>query len=122
MPACWRSRGTLVCFLLFFLVYIFLNIDIAHTSGTLCSGYRMLLFVFPGVLASTFSRNDRILSALIGAILAVPASLAFSHFSLNIQLDFWQEVAYVTSAIFWCVSGALFFQFINFLTQKTRRV
>src|SRR6185437_6711545 len=100
--------GILSCFLLFSLVYlgqqsgVFGSTDHEHRGET-----GLLLFVIPGMIASYLSSKKRILCPLLGALYALPLCLTIRHFWLTPFYSFWQELAYATSAVFWCVFGAM---------------
>jgi hypothetical protein len=102
--------GIVSCFLLFSLVFLgqkggTLNVsDHEHHGET-----GLLLFVIPGFIASYVSSRKCILCPLLGALAAVPLCLIIRHFWLTPSNSFWQELAYTTSAVFWCVFGALLF-------------
>lgn len=110
--------GILSCFLLFSLVYlgqqsgVFGSTDHEHRGET-----GLLLFVIPGVVASYLSSKKRVLCPLLGALYALPLCLIIRHFWLTPSYSFWQELAYATSAVFWCMFGALLALFIGGLLQ-----
>lgn len=67
----------------------------------------MLPFAIPGAIASYLSSRKRLLCPLLGALYALPLYLLIRHFWLTPSYSFWQELAYATSAVFWCVFGAM---------------
>jgi len=67
----------------------------------------LLMFTLPGGVAALISKEHPLSVALLGALLATPFCLIFLHYySLHYHAPF-QELAFDTSAIFWCGSGAL---------------
>ncbi|AGO54497.1 hypothetical protein ALQ63_01801 [Serratia plymuthica] len=110
--------GILSCSLLFSLVFLgqqsgaFGSTDHEHHGET-----GLLLFVIPGMIASYLSSKKRILCPLLGALYALPLCLTIRHFWLTPFYSFWQELAYATSAVFWCVFGAMLALFARSLLQ-----
>lgn len=105
--------GGACCFLLFNVVFLSQKMDVLEASG---DGFRgdpgMLLFLLPGVIASGLSTRGRLLYPFIGALAAMPICLIILHLWRTPLGSFWQELAYVMSAVFWSVLGALGFLFI----------
>ena len=66
----------------------------------------LLFFLLPGAAASCLSPGQRVIRPLIGAMLAAPVCLVV------MRRSFWQELAWLFSAVFWCALGALCFLFI----------
>ncbi|MDO2422718.1 inner membrane protein YbjM [Klebsiella pneumoniae] len=54
----------------------------------------------------------RVLRPLLGAILAAPVCMVTMRLFFVTHRTFWQEMAWVLSAVFWCALGALCFLFI----------
>ncbi|MEH1239984.1 inner membrane protein YbjM [Serratia marcescens] len=101
--------GILSCFLLFSLVFL------GQQTG-------LLLFVVPGAIASYLSSRKRLLCPLLGALYALPLCLLIRHFWLTPSYSFWQELAYATSAVFWCVFGAMLMLFALGLLQTLQQL
>ncbi|QGN37396.1 inner membrane protein YbjM [Klebsiella oxytoca] len=72
----------------------------------------LLFFLLPGAAASCLSPGQRVIRPLIGAMLAAPVCLAVMRLCFVTQRSFWQELAWLFSAVFWCALGALCFLFI----------
>ncbi|HEY4467377.1 MAG TPA: inner membrane protein YbjM [Klebsiella sp.] len=72
----------------------------------------LLFFLLPGAAASCLSPGQRVLRPLIGAMLAAPVCLVVMRLFFVTQRSFWQELAWLFSAVFWCALGALCFLFI----------
>ena len=72
----------------------------------------LLFFLLPGAAASCLSPGQRVIRPLIGAMLAAPICLVVMRLFFVTQRSFWQELAWLFSAVFWCALGALCFLFI----------
>jgi hypothetical protein len=55
------------------------------------------------------SPGQRVLRPLIGAMLAAPVCLVVMRLFFVTERSFWQELAWLFSAVFWCALGALCF-------------
>lgn len=113
--------GVICCFVLFIVVCVYLLFHVGralHDSGHPELG--LLFFVIPGAVASFFSANKRVLLPLVGAILATPVCLVVMRVWLFAERSFWQELAWLLSAVFWCALGALCFLFISVLMNSKR--
>ncbi|WP_409308962.1 inner membrane protein YbjM [Pectobacterium sp. B1J-3] len=111
-----RGWGSVACcFLLFIVVFLSQKMDVSDvaTGESLQGGPSMLLFLLPGVIASCLSARGRLLYPLLGALMAMPLCLIILHLWRAPLGAFWQEIAYVLSAVFWSVLGALGFLFGN---------
>lgn len=100
--------GIISCFVLYCLVFVVvlyeMNMDsIMQTKLRL----GLLMFVVPGAIAALTSREAPLTVALSGALLATPLVMLVLHYSLAEHTSLLQELAFITSAIFWCGSGAL---------------
>lgn len=114
--------GVICCFLLFIVVFFSL---VLHLKGAFrVSGnpeLGLLFFIIPGVVSSFLSSSRRVLRPLIGAILASPLCLLLMRLFFNGDRSFWQELAWLFSAVFWCALGALCYLFISSLLQDKHR-
>ena len=72
----------------------------------------LLYFLLPGAAASCLSPGRRVIQPLVGAILATPVCLLIMRLFFAAQRTFWQQLAWLFSAVFWCALGALCFLFI----------
>ncbi|MFB5079322.1 hypothetical protein CD006_03520 [Enterobacter sp. 10-1] len=109
-----RAWAGVACgFFLFIVVCLSL---LLHMKGAFRAGGNpelgLLLFLLPGALASCLSPGRRVLQPLVGAILAAPVCLAIMRIFFVTQRTFWQELAWLFSAVFWCALGALCSLFI----------
>ncbi|AIR04082.1 MULTISPECIES: inner membrane protein YbjM [Cedecea] len=103
-----RWLGIICCFVLFILVFLSLHLNVM--GRFIASGHYelgLLFFLFPGGAASFFSRDDRVVKPLAGAMLASPLCLLMAHLFLPVTRSFWQEVAWLLSAVFWSSLGSL---------------
>ncbi|WP_035342342.1 MULTISPECIES: inner membrane protein YbjM [Dickeya] len=111
--------GIVSCFVLFMLV--FLSQKMRIVSASLDEGFRgdpgMLLFLLPGMVSSYLSRNRRLRYPLAGALVAMPVCLLMLSLWQFSRLSFWQELAYVSSAVFWCLLGVLLFLFLRAVSR-----
>lgn len=106
-----RSWAGIICgFVLFIVVCLSL---LLHMKGAFrASGnpeLGLLFFLLPGAAASCLSPGRRVLRPLLGAILAAPVCMVTMRLFFVTHRTFWQEMAWVLSAVFWCALGALCF-------------
>lgn len=80
----------------------------------------LLFFTLPGAAASFLSRKGEVVKPLLGAILAAPLCLLLMRLLYVSTRSFWQELAWLLSAIFWCALGALCYLFVRSLIQHRR--
>ncbi|MBJ7220481.1 MULTISPECIES: inner membrane protein YbjM [unclassified Brenneria] len=115
--------GATCCFLLFTVVFLSqkMNVSDVVAGDGLRGDFGMLLFLLPGVVASCLSANGRLLYPLIGALVAMPVCLLVLHFWRTPHHSFWQELAYMLSAVFWSVLGALVFLFLHAIYRRYLR-
>ncbi|MBO2025543.1 hypothetical protein J4733_08875 [Klebsiella pneumoniae] len=104
-----RSWAGIICgFVLFIVVCLSL---LLHMKGAFrASGnpeLGLLFFLLPG-RRRALSRTAGAAS-LLGAILAAPVCMVTMRLFFVTHRTFWQEMAWVLSAVFWCALGALCF-------------
>jgi Putative inner membrane protein of Enterobacteriaceae. len=113
--------GAICCFLLFIVVFFSLML---HMKGAFrASGnpeLGLLFFLIPGAVASFISTKRRVLVPLVGAILAAPMCQLIMRLFFYSERSFWQELAWLFSAVFWCALGALCFLFVTALLKLKR--
>lgn len=115
--------GVICCFLLFIVVFFSLVLNVKgafRASGSPELG--LLFFIIPGVVSSFLSSRRRVLRPLVGAILAAPLCLLLMRLFFSSDRSFWQELAWLFSAVFWCALGALCYLFISSLLHDKRRI
>ncbi|WP_052050210.1 inner membrane protein YbjM [Cedecea neteri] len=103
-----RWLGITCCFVLFILVFLSLRLDVM--GRFIATGHYelgLLFFLFPGAAASFFSQGDRVVKPLVGAMLASPFCLLIAHLFFPVTRSFWQEMAWLLSAVFWSSLGSL---------------
>lgn len=112
--AFWRKLiAPLFCCIIFVITFISLkNSWVIVRSITPGPEYGLLLFLLPGLLTGLIYRDSPIFSSLIGALISVPVCTALRMVFYPRVRPLVQEVAYATSAIFWCVLGAMLIQLL----------
>lgn len=113
--------GVICCFVLFIVVCLYLLVNMKGAFRA--SGHQelgLLFFVIPGAVASFLSSRQRILLPLVGAMMAAPVCLILMRVWLFSNRSFWQELAWLCSAVFWCALGALCFLFVSGLVARIR--
>lgn len=106
--------GVFSCFLLFNLVFLGQKSGVISSPGLEYHGeIGLLLFILPGFIASYLSSKKRIWRPMQGALYAVPLCWIIRHFWLMPNDSLWHELAYMVSAVFWCVLGAMLYLFIR---------
>lgn len=116
-----KLGGVISCFLLFTVVCMSLAFNVKgafRASGHPELG--LLFFTLPGAAASFLSRKGEVVKPLLGAILAAPLCLLLMRLLYVSTRSFWQELAWLLSAIFWCALGALCYLFVRSLIQHRR--
>ena len=114
--------GVISCFLLFTVVCMSLAFNVKgafRAAGHPELG--LLFFTLPGAAASFLSRKGEVVKPLIGAMLAAPLCLLLMRMLYVSTRSFWQELAWLFSAIFWCALGALCYLFVSSLLHDKRR-
>lgn len=104
-----RWIGIFSCFALFILVFISQKLHFEHGHLEHASGAELglLLFLGPGIIASVLCHQRRIITPLLGALLAIPVCLLVVRIGVTPGRSFWQELAWICSAVFWCAIGSL---------------
>ncbi|WP_348257624.1 inner membrane protein YbjM, partial [Salmonella enterica] len=67
------------------------------------------------------SHRRELIRPLIGAMLAAPFFLVLMRVLFMPTRSFWQELALLFSAVFWCALGALCYLFISSLFSHRRK-
>ncbi|EKK4757792.1 inner membrane protein YbjM, partial [Salmonella enterica] len=110
------------CFVLFIVVCLSLTM---HVQGAFrAAGHPeigLLFFTLPGAVASFCSHRREVIRPLIGAMLAAPFCLVLMRVVFMPTRSFWQELAWLFSAVFWCALGALCYLFISSLFSHRRK-
>ncbi|WP_338152395.1 inner membrane protein YbjM [Rouxiella chamberiensis] len=95
--------------ILFIIVFISLKGHVISVNriipqGDLC----MLLYLVPGMAACFVGRGEHFVALFISALISVPLCLIIRHYFLLEIRSYWQELAYLVSAVFWSMLGAMF--------------
>lgn len=121
--ALWRKvKAPLTCCILFVMAFICLkNGWIIVSESFPGPEYGLLLFLLPGVMTAVLFRHTAVFSTFLGALIAVPLCFALRWvYYIRIRPPV-QEIAYATSAIFWCVLGAMLVLLFFNAAQHFRR-
>lgn len=116
-----RWAGAICCFVLFIVVCLFLA---THMKGAFrAAGHPeigLLFFILPGAVASFFSHRR---SPETSVWRNAGGTLFDAHYAavFSPTRSFWQELAWLLSAVFWCALGALCFLFISSLFKPQHR-
>ncbi|MEM6159865.1 inner membrane protein YbjM [Erwinia sp. P6884] len=100
--------GVVTCFTLYCIVFLAVRYEmemenVSHTQSRL----GLLMFTLPGAIAALNVRRWPLGVALLGALLATPLCLLLIRLHFFSSSVLMQELAFMTSAVFWCGSGAL---------------
>ena len=118
-----RTWAGIICGFFLFIV-VCLSLLIQMKGAFRVTGHPelgLLFFLLPGAAASCLSPGQRVLRPLIGAMLAAPVCLVVMRLFFVTERSFWQELAWLFSAVFWCALGALCFLFICAWLDTRRR-
>ncbi|MBD3706053.1 inner membrane protein YbjM [Klebsiella pneumoniae] len=110
-----RSWAGIICgFVLFIVVCLSLLLHMKGAFRASGNPELGLLFFFccRGRRRAVSLLGRRVLRPLLGAILAAPVCMVTMRLFFVTHRTFWQEMAWVLSAVFWCALGALCFLFI----------
>ena len=114
--------GTACCFILFITLCLILLLNMNNTSPAAGNPeFGLLFFALPGAVAGFVSRPSRVLRPLLGAVMAAGFSLLLTRFFSISPRSFWQELAWLLSAVFWCGMGAFLVSAILHAKRKRRR-
>ncbi len=115
--------GIICCFVLFILIFLSLSLLVpAPFIETAHPELGMLLFVLPGAVASFVAKEDKVVGPLVGALVALPFCLLMAHTLLPPARSFWQEVAWLSSAVFWTSLGTLSFLLLKLLCKRFLKI
>ncbi len=107
-----RSWAGIICgFVLFIVVCLSLLLHMKGAFRASGNPELGLLFFFAagGRRRAVSLLGRRVLRPLLGAILAAPVCMVTMRLFFVTHRTFWQEMAWVLSAVFWCALGALCF-------------
>ncbi|WP_338020026.1 inner membrane protein YbjM [Rahnella perminowiae] len=120
--ALWRNVfAAVICCIIFLIIFILLKngwvIVISVAPGP---EYGLLLFLLPGVITALISRDSAIFSSFIGGLASIPVCFLVRMAFYPRVRPLFQELAYATSAIFWCVLGAMLVQLLVVVYRQFR--
>ncbi|CAK9884547.1 MAG: Inner membrane protein YbjM [Candidatus Erwinia impunctatus] len=117
-------KSVLVCFALYCIVFLMVRLEMeGESTFRTQTRLELLMFVLPGAITALTARTKPLSVALSGALLASPFCLVVLFLQFKDDFTFLlQEFAFVTSAIFWCGSGAMLIMLGKlFLAQLHKR-
>ncbi|EOC1311766.1 inner membrane protein YbjM [Cronobacter turicensis] len=115
-----HSRAATACCFILFLAVFMAQKMVPGTLPPVCGSMDLgiLYFMLPGAVAGLCARRGRELKPLLGALLAAPICLILLHLWSGEGRSFWQELAWVFSALFWCSIGSLCWLFVLTLRHR----
>ncbi|MDR7341752.1 hypothetical protein J2X14_000140 [Pantoea alhagi] len=103
-----RWPGVMICMTLYCVTFFLARYSGAEAvSGQNSEQTGLLLFMVPGIISALINRQTPLVQALLSAVAATPCCLLIDINGVVMPFTPWQEVAWLTSAIFWCGFGAL---------------
>ena len=102
-----RWPGVMICMTLYCATFLLARYSGEDTSGYSSEQTGLLLFMLPGLVAALINRLTPLSHALLAALAATPCCLLIGFSHAFISQSLLQELAWLTSAIFWCGFGAL---------------
>lgn len=112
--------GVIACSSLYGLLFLIIRYLIAMDRLDHVQ-FGLLLFLIPGALAALMSKDAPLSVLLLSILLASPPCLALMQLSTFKSMGLGQEVALITSAVFWCASGTIALMLIRTLMEMRRR-
>ncbi|WP_126298266.1 inner membrane protein YbjM [Shimwellia blattae] len=116
-----RWMSVICCCVLF--IVVFLAVRWNMRGAFRAAGHPelgLLVFLIPGAVASFFARQERVVEPLIGVMIALPACVIALHTIFASERSFWQELAWLFSAVFWSSLGSLCFLLVFAMRRKRR--
>ncbi|GLR09900.1 hypothetical protein COO59_01840 [Mixta theicola] len=103
-----RWPGVVFCMTLYCATFFLTRYGGAEDApGNTSEQTGLLLFMLPGLVAALINRYTPLAQALLAAVAATPCCLLIGMSGGLISSAPLQELAWMTSAIFWCGFGAL---------------
>ncbi|AEX52424.1 inner membrane protein YbjM [Rahnella aquatilis] len=121
--ALWRNvLAPVICCIIFLVIFILLkNGWVIVRNVAPGPEYGLLLFLLPGVITALISRDSAIFSSFVGGLVSVPVCFLLRMIFYPRVRPLIQELAYATSAIFWCVLGAMLVQLLVMAYRQFRQ-
>jgi hypothetical protein len=114
-----RWPGVVICMTLYCATFFLARHGGAEDApGHSSEQTELLLFMLPGLVAGFINRHTPLALALLAAIAATPCCLLIGISESFISTSLLQELAWLTSAIFWCGFGALLVMLWRALTAS----
>lgn len=114
-----RWPGVLMCMSLYCATFFLTRYGVAEDApGQTSEQTGLLLFMLPGLVAALINRRTPLSHALLAALAATPCCLLIGFSHAFISQSLLQELAWLTSAIFWCGFGALLVMLWRTLTAS----
>lgn len=120
-PHRWMS---VICCCVLFIV-VFLAVRWNMRGAFRAAGHPelgLLVFLIPGAVASFFARQERVIEPLIGVMIALPVCIIALHTIFVSDRSFWQEMAWLLSAVFWSSLGSLCFLMVTGMRRRRREL
>ncbi|URQ62006.1 inner membrane protein YbjM [Pantoea alhagi] len=103
-----RWPGVVICMTLYCATFFVTRYGGAEeTPGQTSEQTGLLLFMLPGLIAAMINRHTPLAQALMAAVAATPFCMLMGISGTFMPFPPLQELAWMTSAIFWCGFGAL---------------
>jgi hypothetical protein len=121
--AIWRKVvAPLICCIIFLIIFLLLkNGWVIVRNVAPGPEYGLLLFLVPGMVTSLISRDSAIFSSFVGGLVSIPVCFLLRMAFYPRVRPLVQELAYATSAIFWCVLGAMLVQLLVIAYRQFRQ-
>jgi hypothetical protein len=81
----------------------------------------MLLYLLPGIIACLVSRGEHFVALFLGSVICIPLCLLIRHYFLFEIRSYWEELAYLTSAVFWSMLGVMLVTLYRVWSRHARR-
>lgn len=101
-----KWSGVVACSSLYGALFLAVRYLIA-VSGDGHAQLGLLLLILPGALAALMSKEAPLTVLLLAMMLASPPCLALMQLNVFHSMGLGQEIALISSAVFWCGSGTL---------------
>ncbi len=98
--------GLLCCSLLHGIIFMVVRYQLVAGHSPHAQ-YGLLLFLVPGALAAQMSKNNPLTVMLLAMLFASPPCLILMQFTVFKSVGLWQEIALISSAVFWCGLGTM---------------
>jgi len=113
----------IVSCVLFLIVFVSLKINLIGVNESVMSrgNYYMLFYLLPGMITGFINRSQHVLFIFLGIIASIPFCLLIHAFLITDHSGQWQETAYLVSAAFWAILGAMLVMLYQICGEHTKR-